>query len=183
MFPIVDDNNGLYHARARYFNPQIGRLLTKDPITGKDSNSQSLNQYVYALNNPLRFEDLTGLSPLEQSRLLQSILGPTDLRFHILLMNGTSVTIGYANSGTPAVLIGPKSLSENAMIGREYPSPPARNKFRKLVRYSLDMSGWGVWPHYRRSRCWGDENRYLYLRLGSDRHPMGIPSTYAAQAS
>ncbi|MBU6426624.1 hypothetical protein KGQ27_00045 [Patescibacteria group bacterium] len=64
-YGIVDDGNGLYHARARYFNPQLGRFLTKDPVTGKDSDSQRLNRYVYALNNPLKILDVSGLRPQE----------------------------------------------------------------------------------------------------------------------
>jgi RHS repeat-associated protein len=58
---ILGDSTGLYHARARYFSPQLGRFLTKDPVTGKDSDGQSLNRYVYALNNPLFLLDKSGL--------------------------------------------------------------------------------------------------------------------------
>lgn len=64
-YGILDDGSGLYFARARHFSPQLGRFLTKDPITGKDSDSQSLNRYIYALNTPLRLVDTTGLSPKE----------------------------------------------------------------------------------------------------------------------
>jgi RHS repeat-associated protein len=64
-YGIVDDSTGLLYARARYFNPQLGRFITKDPVTGKDSDGQSLNRYIYALNNPLRFVDPTGLSAHE----------------------------------------------------------------------------------------------------------------------
>jgi RHS repeat-associated protein len=62
-YGIIDDSTGVYYARARYFNPQLGRFLTKDPVTGKESDSQSLNRFVYALNNPLAFADVTGLCP------------------------------------------------------------------------------------------------------------------------
>lgn len=61
----MDDSTGLLYARARYFSPQLSCFITKDPVTGKDSNSQSLNRYVYALNNPLRFFDPSGLSARE----------------------------------------------------------------------------------------------------------------------
>ena len=61
-YGIVDDGTGLLYARARYFSPQLGRFLTKDPLTGKDGDGQSLNRYVYALNNALRFSDPTGLA-------------------------------------------------------------------------------------------------------------------------
>jgi RHS repeat-associated protein len=59
-YGIMDDSTGLYHARARYFSPQLGRFLTKDAFTGQNSDGQSLNRYVYALNNPVARMDIDG---------------------------------------------------------------------------------------------------------------------------
>jgi hypothetical protein len=56
----------------------------------------------------------------------------------------------------------------------------ALNRFSNKVNSGVDMSRSGKWPHSRRSRSWGGENCYFYLRLGPDQRPMGIPSTYAA---
>jgi RHS repeat-associated protein len=70
-YGILDDRTGLLYARARYFSPQLGRFLTKDPVTGKDGDSQSLNRYVYALNNPLLFVDISGLASQEGNWLSQ----------------------------------------------------------------------------------------------------------------
>jgi len=78
-YGICDDGNGLLYIRARYYQPSFGRFLTKDPITGRDSDGQSLNRYVYALNNPLLFADITGLSPRE----LGTSFGPDNI--HLLL--------------------------------------------------------------------------------------------------
>ncbi|MCI0559673.1 MAG: DUF6531 domain-containing protein [Nitrososphaera sp.] len=64
-YGILDEGNDLSYARARYFSPTLGRFLTKDPLLGTDGDSQSLNRYVYALNNPLLFHDVSGLSPQE----------------------------------------------------------------------------------------------------------------------
>jgi RHS repeat-associated protein len=61
-YGIIDDGNGLYNIRARYYDPDTGRFITKDPLTGKDSDTQSLNRYVYALNNPIRLIDVSGFS-------------------------------------------------------------------------------------------------------------------------
>lgn len=66
-YGIIDDSTGLLYARARYFSPLLGRFITKDPITGKDGDSQSLNRYVYALNNPLLFADVSGLCSQAES--------------------------------------------------------------------------------------------------------------------
>lgn len=67
QYGIVDDSTGLLYARARYFSPQLGRFLSKDPITGNDSDCQSLNRYIYALNRPISFHDASGLSAHEFS--------------------------------------------------------------------------------------------------------------------
>jgi RHS repeat-associated protein len=71
------DSTGLYYYGARYYDPGTGRFLTRDPYTSlpDDSrvigssggifmssvNAQDLNRYSYAGNNPLKFNDPTGL--------------------------------------------------------------------------------------------------------------------------
>lgn len=49
-----DDALGLYFLNARYYNPQVGRFLSADPI-------QQTMDYQYSIDNPLRFVDPTGL--------------------------------------------------------------------------------------------------------------------------
>ena len=48
---------GLYYFRARYYDAQTGRWLSKDPI----GISGGLNQYVFCGNNPVNFTDPWGL--------------------------------------------------------------------------------------------------------------------------
>jgi RHS repeat-associated protein len=62
-YGIVDDGNGFLYVRQRYYLPSLGRFITNDPLTGNESDGQTLNRYIYALNNPLRFVDISGLSP------------------------------------------------------------------------------------------------------------------------
>ena len=45
----------LYYFDARYYDPYIGRFITRDPI------GDGVNWYAYAANNPLKFVDPTGL--------------------------------------------------------------------------------------------------------------------------
>ena len=56
---VIDTVTGLYHFNARWYDPDLGRFITEDPI--KDGT----NWYIYANNNPLRFIDPTGLSTLD----------------------------------------------------------------------------------------------------------------------
>ena len=55
-----DDATGLYYYVARYYDPDLGRFLSPDPIVQAPFNSQNLNRYSYVLNNPVMFVDPTG---------------------------------------------------------------------------------------------------------------------------
>ncbi len=61
-YGLMDEGNGLTYVRARYYMPELGRFITKDPLTGEDRDGQSLHRYVYAINNPVRLVDVSGLS-------------------------------------------------------------------------------------------------------------------------
>ena len=56
-----DAETGLDFFEARYFSSAQGRFSSPDPMGGSLTDPQSLNRYAYALNNPLRFTDPTGL--------------------------------------------------------------------------------------------------------------------------
>jgi RHS repeat-associated protein len=64
-YGVMDEGNGIDYIRARYYSPELGRFIGRDPMAGNDGDSQSLIRYVYALNNPVRFIDASGYSPLE----------------------------------------------------------------------------------------------------------------------
>jgi len=54
-------DTGLYNFRARWYDPQTGRWLSKDPI----GISGGLNQYVFVGNNPVNFVDPHGEFAIE----------------------------------------------------------------------------------------------------------------------
>lgn len=56
-FGVMDEGNGLLYMRARYYDPEIGRFINKDPI----GLLGGLNLYAYGGNNPVRFNDPFGL--------------------------------------------------------------------------------------------------------------------------
>jgi RHS repeat-associated protein len=56
------DVTGLYYYGARYYDPDIGRFITRDPLAGVSASPKTLNRYVYCGNNPLKYTDPLGLS-------------------------------------------------------------------------------------------------------------------------
>jgi RHS repeat-associated protein len=49
----LDNETGLYYYRARYYNPSLGRFMSRDPVF-------HLNLYRYANNNPIALKDPFG---------------------------------------------------------------------------------------------------------------------------
>lgn len=63
----TDTESGTDHAQFRQYSPTQGRWLRPDPYAGSydPGNPQSMNRYVYALNNPLSNIDPSGLDCTE----------------------------------------------------------------------------------------------------------------------
>ena len=59
---IKEIGNPLYNVNRRYYNPEIGRFLTEDPIW-------STNLYPYADNNPITKIDPSGAYPISTSEI------------------------------------------------------------------------------------------------------------------
>jgi hypothetical protein len=49
------------YLRARYYDPSIGRFLTRDPFGGFLVSPQSLNRYPYSVSDPVNLVDPWGL--------------------------------------------------------------------------------------------------------------------------
>jgi RHS repeat-associated protein len=54
------DGTGLTYLRARYYDPSLGRFMSRDSLVGFSTSPQSLNQYVYVANNPATSVDPSG---------------------------------------------------------------------------------------------------------------------------
>jgi RHS repeat-associated protein len=60
-----DTETGMDYAQARYYSSVQGRFTSFDPLlaSGRPGNPKTWNRYAYALDNPLRFVDPSGLVP------------------------------------------------------------------------------------------------------------------------
>jgi RHS repeat-associated protein len=68
-----DNHSHLSYMGARYYDPVLGRFLSVDPKTGDPENIHSFNRYSYANNNPYRYVDPDGHSPLDVAFLLHDL--------------------------------------------------------------------------------------------------------------
>lgn len=85
------DDTGLYYYGARYYDPDVGRFLTPDPIM-PNIRPQALNRYTYVYNNPVINIDPTGHAPQESDLKREEGFK--------LEANATSdIEIRYGNSG------------------------------------------------------------------------------------
>jgi RHS repeat-associated protein len=57
---VSDAATGLSYMQQRYYDPQIGRFLSVDPVTALSNPVGAFNRYWYANNNPYKFTDPDG---------------------------------------------------------------------------------------------------------------------------
>ncbi|OYD06916.1 DNRLRE domain-containing protein [Paludifilum halophilum] len=55
-----DEETGFYYLQSRYYNPEIGRFLTRDRFQGFEEEPLSQNRYTYVENNPVMGVDPDG---------------------------------------------------------------------------------------------------------------------------
>ncbi|MGD9568538.1 MAG: RHS repeat-associated core domain-containing protein, partial [Sedimentibacter sp.] len=58
-----DEATGLYYLMARYYDPGVGRFISRDTFHGFEDEPLSLNQYAYCNNNPVMYVDPSGHIP------------------------------------------------------------------------------------------------------------------------
>lgn len=57
---VMDGATGLTYMQQRYYDPQVGRFLSIDPITADPRSGEHFNRYSYVDNNPYRYVDPDG---------------------------------------------------------------------------------------------------------------------------
>jgi RHS repeat-associated protein len=70
QFGVMDEGNGLLYMRSRYYDPELGRFISKDPIgfLGGD-----INFYAYVQSNPINAIDPLGLQWYKSRAVLLDI--------------------------------------------------------------------------------------------------------------
>jgi len=65
-----DAASGLYYLRARYYDPALGRFLSRDPAEPLRTLPRALNRYVYVADNPLNAADPSGRQAFTEYSLI-----------------------------------------------------------------------------------------------------------------
>ncbi len=55
-----DSGTDMYYLRARHYDPEVGRFISRDPFPGFDGSPQTQNPYAYVSNDPINATDPSG---------------------------------------------------------------------------------------------------------------------------
>jgi RHS repeat-associated protein len=92
------DASDLIYMGARYYNPVLGRFLSIDPKEVDPQDLHSFNRYAYANNNPNRYVDPDGNSPLDVAFLVYDVA-----KLGIAVYNGAGVGAAALDVGLSAL--------------------------------------------------------------------------------
>ncbi len=70
QYGVMAEPDGFYYMRARYYDPKVGRFISEDPI---GFGGGTVNLYEYAKNNPIIFNDPSGLKVFYCRRPLKDV--------------------------------------------------------------------------------------------------------------
>ena len=86
-----DSDLSLYYLRARYYNPNTGRFLSRDPLEGDPTDPQSLHKYLYAGGDPVNRIDPSGRADsIETIFTITVIATPTEVALSALAGQATA---------------------------------------------------------------------------------------------
>ncbi|NJM21690.1 MAG: hypothetical protein HC907_24750, partial [Richelia sp. SM1_7_0] len=103
-----DAGTGLDYLRARYYDPNLGRFISKDAYPGTMFDPYSQHDYQYAHANPVRFSDPTGYFTMGD------VLATMDILAKLAATTGVGFGVGYI---TGSALTGASSEEILQMFG------------------------------------------------------------------
>lgn len=115
---VMSEPNGFYYMRARYYDPNVGRFISEDPIGFKGGD---VNLMAYVGNNPVNLVDPSGLDPKDYPILachnkpqIYVSGSATFLMFNVDNENNLNVNLPpYSIGMGPELRISPPNSNEN----------------------------------------------------------------------
>lgn len=106
---VGDAATGLDYMQQRYYDPQIGRFLSVDPMAANASTGGNFNRYKYANNNPYRFTDPDGRMDKDTRKELvkdrRSMMAHSSLAASVRTIGGAS-SVGTNSGGKNSPVTG-----------------------------------------------------------------------------
>jgi RHS repeat-associated protein len=114
----TDAENGMIYMNARYYDPQIARFISPDPVIPEMYNPQALNPYSYAYNNPISYYDPSGLQPIGIERdLTTSSYDDLSMGAPGFLPPATSTDFYQTYTRQPSLSYRPTNVAQSNMGG------------------------------------------------------------------
>ena len=163
----------LYYFAARYYDPYIGRFVSRDPA------GDGLNWYVYVGNNPLAFLDPTGLralSALETSAVnfvFQGTVDPSKLDIEIVegLGDRGRYTFNTGKMQIRASLYEDAGLNENSTLANtDILNPNVINYLSTVIHEATHYWQEKFNRHTTVSDYNFTESELFHNRLGNEQH-------------
>jgi len=106
-----DSDLSLYYLRARYYNPQTGRFLSRDPENGKPTDPKTLHKYLYASGNPVNRIDPRGREDLVEyaETVVEAIR--IDIAIACYMVEYISILEDFADGKIPLLNLGPGTVT------------------------------------------------------------------------
>jgi RHS repeat-associated protein len=135
----TDDEIGLIYLRARYYDPEVGRFISKDPRAGHEDIIQSLNRYVYARNNPFNVTDPSGEDWLDW--VSWGLKGAAVVATGIAL--AASAPLATAAAATAVLLSGASLVVDVHLMNRKFEKYENETDAVRRRQYEEDIK-WGL---------------------------------------
>ena len=129
-----DTETGTVYLRARYYDPSIGRFISRDSFAGNLADPLSLNLYTYCANNPLLYVDPSGHSLKDILKNVKKVanevidFGKTALKETAKEISESAGTYAFAATVTQvdSPALGPGDIIGGGIAGKEL----AKNIFK-----------------------------------------------------
>ncbi len=94
------DEVELLHLRARWYMPETGTFLSRDPWEGDIHESQTLNHWPYVQNNPVNFSDPSGYIKKSEDKTAKEILEGLQNTYQVTVVKDWGERNVFINPGT-----------------------------------------------------------------------------------
>ena len=120
---LWDQETALYYAKARFYDPEIGRFTSQDSFLGEITDPPSLHRYFYGNANPTRYIDPTGhMSWDEVKKGWSAAQSFVRGQFSDLAQGGRDI-ISAVDSGAKQGKVGFDLAFASQMVGRAMQEP------------------------------------------------------------